>query len=550
MNQIARRIPALAIFIVGQLWAAETVRFAVELPPSPAIEAGSAADLSKLFEPPNGTGRPAGSHGLLRATQDQFQFEDDQTIRLWGANWPAVQPMPVAEHAPRLAERLMRQGINLLRVHLPTARDPGEFRRFEEFSGYLRAQGIYLDLILPGDTDLLVRTNQFTRYAPREDAGIVLMEFFGPPQTCDAIRRRGVRVPVAAAGTLQSVSDVAPLGATGFLSQTVKWPDTRPLVRSSRTILGPMGFGAPLNRPWLVGSWSVTAMNPYRTELPLWTAAIASFQRWAGVCVARDFVGATAPDGPLDIVAWAWAPATALLFQRGDIAPAKSKMLYKLNPANTAAPTLRADDEQFGAALSMGMTRFALEAAAEAPLGWLTLGGTELAAVSELNPRTSDTGEITHDREAGQLRIDSPRTQAIIGFFPNRPVETRDLRLTLTNGVFAAIAATSLDGETLTKSQRVLLTATGRADPSGAPRLEPVAGTVMLRWLAPTQRDRKVFALDLTGHRTREVPLEDRGFRLQPELKAVWYEIIAESALPKPPPSTNAPPAKVEKKLE
>jgi len=550
MDRNARKNLTLALLMAGPLMAADPPRFTIELPPRPTIEPGSAADVSKLFEPPTGTGRPAGSHGFLRTEQDQFQFEDGQAVRLWGANWPAVQPMPAGEQAAALAQRLARQGINLLRVFLPGPRDPGELRRFEEFSGCLRAQGVCLDLVLPGDTDQLARTNQFTRFAPSEDAGIVLMEFLGPPQTRDAIRRRRARVPVAAAGTLQSAADVTPLGATEFFSQTVKWTDTGPMVKSSRTLLGPMGFGAPLGRPWLVGAWSVTATNPFRAELPLWTAAIASFQRWAGVCLARDLVGAGTPDGPLDIVAWAWAPASALLFQRGDVAPAKSKMLFQLTPNNPAAATLRGDNEQFATAFSMGMTRFIFDAAETAPFGWMILGGTELAGVSALNPRTSDTGEITHDRDAGRLKIDTPRTQAVIGFFPSHPVETRDLRLTFTNGVFTAIAATSLDGEPLMKSQRVLVTATGRADPSGAPRLEPLAGTVTLRWLAPTQRDRKVFALDLTGHRTKEVPLEERGFRLQPELKSAWYEIVAESALPKPPPQTNAPPAKVEKKLE
>ena len=60
----------------------------------------------------------------------------------------------------------------------------------------------------------------------------------------------------------------------------------------------------------------------------------------------------------------------------------------------------------------------------------------------------------------------------------------------------------------------------------------------------------KIFALDLTGHRQKEVPLTGSGFRLQPELNAAWYEIIAEAALPKlaAPPSQPPPGAEGAKK--
>ncbi|MFA5190813.1 MAG: hypothetical protein WC740_08805 [Verrucomicrobiia bacterium] len=530
-------------FAFGQ---SSTASFSIQLPASAVIEPGSAADVSALMERPTGTGRPAGIHGFLKTAQERFEFQNGQAIRLWGLNWPPGQPLPVGDNAISLAQRLVQQGFNTVRLSLPVADNAKARDDFEQFTDCLRNQGIYLDLLLPGDTDLCAHSNRITRLAPRDDTGIALMEVVGPPQAAADLRRREPRVPLAAAGPVQTAGDIVARQTSDFFSQTAAWERGEPMVKGAQTIFGPMSFGAPINRPLLIGAWSAVAANPFRTELPLWTAAMAGFQGWAGVCVAHDPRAAASPAAPLDAVTWAWAPACALMFQRGDATLARSRMLFRLDPS---VPT-KGGDEAVAAIASIGMTRFLCEATFTNVLGWLILGSGTVPGLATINPRISDTGEITHDWQSGQVKIDTPRTQAIIGFFGRKPVETRDLRLTLPDGAFAAVALTSLDGEPLSKSQRVLLTATGRADPSGEPRLEPVAGEVTLRSLAPSQRDRKVFALDLTGRRLGEVPLADRGFRLQPKLNVAWYEIIAESLLPKPaaPPSPQSPGAADAKK--
>jgi hypothetical protein len=528
MSHIARLFTLLA-FCAAALGQSPAGSFTIQLPASPAIESGSAADVSALMQRPTGGGRLAGIHGFLKTAQDRFEFEDGQSIRFWGVNWPPGQPMSAGENAVALAKRLVQHGFNTVRIALPPIADAQARDEFERFTACLRNQGIYLDLLLPGDTDLRVHSNRVTRLTLRDDAGIAMMEVAGPPQAVADLRRHEPRVPLTAAGSIQTTADIVARQPTDFLSQTAAWVRAEPMVKSPQTIFCPLSFGAAANRPFLASAWSGAAINPFRAELPLWVAAIAGFQRWAGVCVAHDASVAASPAAPLDIVTWAWAPASALMFLRGDIAPAKSKMLFRLNPAAPAT----GPDEAVAVITSIGLTRFTCEAASTNTLGWLALNGG-LPGVSAINPRVTDTGEISHDWRAGRVMIDTPRTQAIIGFSDGKLAETRDLRLMLPNGAFAAVALTSLDGEPFAKSQRVLLTATGRADPSGAQRLEPVAGEVMLRWLAPSQRDRKVFALNLAGHRLKEVPLAERGFKLQPELNAAWYEVVTESALPKP----------------
>ena len=529
MFRVTYRLVFLVCVCAVSVFGQSSADYGIQWPSTPTIEPGSAADVSGLIERPVGAGRPAGIHGFLKTAQDRFEFEDGQGIRFWGLNWPPGQPMPVGEKAAELAHRLARQGFNLVRLPLPAAGDSSAAIAFEQFTSCLRGNGIYLDLLLDGDTNQIARVNAFTGVARRDDAGIALLEFPGAPSTAVAFNRRGWHQPVGV-GPVRNAKEAAALQTTDFLSQTAEWGRGVPMVKCSGTVFGTMGFGAAANRPHLIGAWSAVAANPFRAELPLWTAAIAGFQRWAGVCVAGDAHATNLDATTPDIVTWAWAPACALMFQRGDTTPAKSRMLFRL----ASSDEWRAGDEPFAAAAGLGMARYTCEIAPTNTMGWLVLGGVGLPGIAAINPRISDTGEIVHDWRAGQVKIDSPRTQAVIGFFGNEFAETRDLRLTLTNGVFAAVALTSLDGEPLAKSQRWLLTATGRADPSGAPRLEPVAGEVTLRWLAPSQHDRKMFALDLNGHRQKEVPLTGNGFRLQPEMNAAWYEIIAEAALPKP----------------
>lgn len=529
-------------FAFGQ---SPTTGFSIQLPASAIIEPGSAADVGALMERFSGTGRPAGIHGFLKTAQERFEFQDGQAIRFWGFNWPSDQPLPVGDNAISVAQRLVQQGFNTVRLPLPVAGDAKARDNFDQFTSCLRNQGIYLDLLLPGGIDPGAYSNRFTRLAPRDDTGVALMEVVGLPQAAADLRRREPRVPVTAAGPVQTTGDLVARQALDFLSQTVVWERSEPMVKNAQTIFGPMSFGAPVNRPLFIGAWSAVASNPFRIELPLWITAIAGFQGWAGVCAAPDLRVAS-PAAPMDAVTWAWAPACALMFQRNDVTPAKSKMLFRLDPSAPA----KGGDDAVTAIVNVGMTRFFCEATLTNMLGWLVLGSGTVPGLATINPRISDTGEIVHDWQIGQVKIDTPRTQAIIGFFGRQPVETRDLRLTLTDGTFAAVALTSLDGEPLSKSQRVLLTATGRADPSGKPLLEPVTGEVTLRSLAPSQRDRKIFALDLTGRRLGEVPLADRGFQLQPKLNVAWYEIIAESLLSKPAaqPSPQSPGAADAKK--
>jgi hypothetical protein len=182
-------------------------------------------------------------------------------------------------------------------------------------------------------------------------------------------------------------------------------------------------------------------------------------------------------------------------------------------------------------------------------------------------PYVSDTNELTYDPAGRMYRIHSERVAGVLGYLGTTARSAGPLSVELSPGArgFAAVVLTPLDGETLARSQRLLLTAPGyifgttpnrdrqvltryltasdwftlqpepgSTRPSGdrdggvEPNwMEPVDATITLNLTAAS--DFVVFPLDRTGARLNSVSVQSRRFRLQ---SSPWYEIVAASALP------------------
>jgi hypothetical protein len=61
--------------------------------------------------------RPAGRHGFLRVAGDQFEFEDGAPGRFWGTCFNSGANFPRHAESERIAERLAKFGVNLVRTH-------------------------------------------------------------------------------------------------------------------------------------------------------------------------------------------------------------------------------------------------------------------------------------------------------------------------------------------------------------------------------------------------------------------------------------------------
>lgn len=70
-------------------------------------------DLSFVYE----NEKPAGKRGFLTVEDDRFVFEDGTEARFWGTNVNSAQCFPPHEQSEKLAKRLAKTGVNLVRFH-------------------------------------------------------------------------------------------------------------------------------------------------------------------------------------------------------------------------------------------------------------------------------------------------------------------------------------------------------------------------------------------------------------------------------------------------
>ncbi len=70
-------------------------------------------DISFVFE----SEKPAGKHGFIKTDGRDFVFEDGTKVKFWGTNFNGWGCFPEHEYAEKLAKRLSKIGLNLVRFH-------------------------------------------------------------------------------------------------------------------------------------------------------------------------------------------------------------------------------------------------------------------------------------------------------------------------------------------------------------------------------------------------------------------------------------------------
>ncbi len=81
--------------------------------PFPAYPDDAPIDLRFVFADE----KPAGKHGFLRAAGAHFEFEDGTVGRFWGTNFNGGANFPSHDYAEKVALRLAKFGINIVRFH-------------------------------------------------------------------------------------------------------------------------------------------------------------------------------------------------------------------------------------------------------------------------------------------------------------------------------------------------------------------------------------------------------------------------------------------------
>lgn len=319
----------------------------------------------------------------------------------------------------------------------------------------------------------------------------------------------GVRVPVATTQmwggmpfsglpplTAGGIIDVHSYGGAEALSTNPRYADN---------YVSYLLAGQAWGKPVAVTEWNVPYPAVDRFTAPLYVASVSSLQGLDAPMIynysQRTFdrpthprTWSTFPDPALSGV----MPAAALLYRRGDVQPARRSFVLKLDREHTYdrhthpsnAATVRTLAEQ---------SRIAILPADVEELDWDDRPEPEMFLPDDVEVVTdpdrdfiepgraavrSDTGELTRDWRAGFQLIDTPRTQAAHGWIGGRDVALGDVTLDIETPK-AAVAVSSLDGEPIGSSRRVLITAVARVVASEGGRMpllsEPIRGDVRIR---------------------------------------------------------------------
>ena len=168
----------------------------------------------------------------------------------------------------------------------------------------------------------------------------------------------------------------------------------------------------------------------------------------------------------------------------------------------------------------------------------------------------SITGELTWDAKEGVVHIDTPRTQAVIGFLSAQSHKLGDVSIESPTD-FGAVYVTAMDGyKPIRSAKHMFITAVGPAQNTGmeyevtenksevddAPYwrlknvgeapvlLEAVTGKIQIR--SENAKKMKCWTLNIVGKRLAEVPLNVQSdtvtLTMKAEHKTVYYEISAE----------------------
>ncbi len=426
----------------------------------------------------------------------------------------------------------------------------------------------------------------------------------------------GVRVPIAGTNQAFFPADtLVEASGNDFMSRNQYWrhPNVRalpfakfsndPFVRvdipTARNPLAVIATTSVAGKPQAVAEYNFPWPNEYRSEGWLLSAAYACLQDW-DILLYFSY----SPEGQSlsmfnsqsDPARWGELPAAAMLFHRGDVARGRNEVhvlcapearfarrpdtseskytefrfLTFLSKVRNAFPDGACDGDA-DVALACGDS---LDAAVQGKRKVIRLKGQPwhrwlmpefvqaarrlgLPGYDRIEPEAkrfdSDTGELSLDYGQGCFTIRTPRTQAAVGFLAKAgPLDLGELRVACETE-FAAISATSLDGEPIGRSRRVLLTSVGRAentglaywppDPkqlernrmswmvsaSGKPPVivEPIRATVHV--LMPGHPT--VYRLDPTGRRMGQVAATVAGGQLTIDLsgaRSIWCELVTQ----------------------
>jgi len=319
----------------------------------------------------------------------------------------------------------------------------------------------------------------------------------------------------------------------------------RPMVKSGWG--GHIGEDAArrvFGKPYTISEWHNPLPNPYRAEGTPIMAAYASLHGWHPMhyaywgCRTVETDTINSFEAMFDPAQMNLIPISALLFHRRDFREDSTGYFEIIAPDQVMNPSGRLERRpQIAMVGKYGL------AFLDGPVPGCNNVRLFKEAMESGGRYESVTGELSWDTGKGLVILNSPRTQGVVGFIGGGRVETRSLVFEM-ESPFGVVLASSLTGEPLDRSGRILLSTSGDARFTGVKisddfkriektgrfpfLMQTLEGKVTIRTETPV----KVYRLTPGGRRKGEVRISScpggYAFMLDAKSKAIHYEIVKE----------------------
>ena len=235
--------------------------------------------------------------------------------------------------------------------------------------------------------------------------------------------------------------------------------------------------------------------------MPLYVAGSASLQGWDALMqYAYSQVSFADRGGPSNWHAFndpallATLPAAALLYRRNDVREARTTYVFAPTPEQlfnhlispTTSVALRTAAEKGKLTVAMPQTRELpwLEKS-QIPAGAKVMTDPNLSVIDgKASEAVSDTGELRRNWDQGIYTIDTPRTQAAMGWIGGKRIALADVEIATTTRN-ATVAVQSLDGKNIGEARAVMISLGARSIPEAGNQMpfhsEPVTGHLTIR---------------------------------------------------------------------
>ncbi|MBD3181864.1 hypothetical protein GF312_06205 [Candidatus Poribacteria bacterium] len=369
------------------------------------------------------------------------------------------------------------------------------------------------------------------------------------------MREIDVKVPITGSNWSRNVALLSSLMILDYTDSHSYWDHpsgssfhNRPMVKDPRNVFAFLSFNRTDHKPFFVSEWDQPWPNEWRAEHPLAMAAVASFQGWNGLAV---YTYRHSTKTPIDYLSGSFETFNdpcrfglfyhaALIFRRGDVKPADDVIAVEFS-----------EEDVFKSPNPAVWNIPALPLLPEKQKLVMSIGDSDLPSIPYDKPALSDedceihshTGELYRNWEKGIGKIDTQMTKAAYGFLGDMDViRMKGLKLEVKTD-FATIALSSITHDKIDQSDKLLLTAVGRAENTGftynilhTKTLDKGTGPILIEPVEAEieiDTDRKnleVWALGTDGSRLKRMPNEYSNskfkFSIGKEGKTIYYLIV------------------------